>query len=72
MAYFSPETIEKVKKIDLLTFLKATNPEEVVYFSKAIDVRANWDVEQVFDLSIPYTPEPKKKEDKKKPVKSGF
>jgi len=34
MAYFSPETIEKVKKIDLLTFLKATNPEEVVYFSR--------------------------------------
>src|SRR5574344_2713058 len=34
MAYFFPETIEKVKKIDLLTFLKPTNPEEVVYFSR--------------------------------------
>ena len=53
-------------------YLEKRQAEEVVYFSKAIDVRANWDVEQVFDLSIPYTPEPKKKEDKKKPVKSGF
>jgi hypothetical protein len=32
---------------------------EVIYFSKEIDIRANWDVEQIFDLSIPYTPEPK-------------
>jgi hypothetical protein len=28
-------------------------------FFKEIDIRANWDVEQIFDLSIPYTPEPK-------------
>jgi hypothetical protein len=27
--------------------------EEVIYFSKEIDIRANWDVEQIFDLSIP-------------------
>ena len=53
-------------------YLEKRQAEEVVYFSKAIDVRANWDVEQVFDLSIPYTPEPKKKEDKKKPIKSAF
>ncbi len=54
-------------------YLEKRQAEEVIYFSKAIDVRANWDVEQVFDLSIPYTPEPKKKEDKKKPAKkSGF
>ncbi|WP_281297965.1 Ig-like domain-containing protein [Flavobacterium limnophilum] len=53
-------------------YLEKRQAEEVIYFSKGIDVRANWDVEQVFDLSIPYTPEPKKKEDKKKPIKSGF
>lgn len=53
-------------------YLEKRQAEEVVYFSKAVDVRANWDVEQVFDLSIPYTPEPKKKVDKKKPIKSGF
>ena len=53
-------------------YLEKRQAEEVIYFSKAVDVRANWDVEQAFDLSIPYTPEPKKKEDKKKPIKSGF
>jgi hypothetical protein len=40
--------------------------EEVIYFSKQIDVRANWDVDQVFDVSLPYTPEPKKNVEKKK------
>ena len=53
-------------------YLEKRQAEEVIYFSKAIDVRANWDVEQAFDLSIPYTPEPIKKEKKKKEVKSGF
>lgn len=53
-------------------YLEKRQAEEVIHFSKAIDIRANWDVEQVFDLSIPYTPEPKKKEEKKKPAKSGF
>lgn len=51
-------------------YLEKRHAEEVIYFSKEIDVRANWDVEQVFDVSIPYTPEPKKKEEKEK--KSGF
>jgi hypothetical protein len=54
-------------------YLEKRQAEEVIYFSKGIDVRANWDVSQIFDLSIPFTPEPKKKEDKKKPAKkSGF
>ena len=39
-------------------------------FSGEIDVRSNWDVEQTFDLSIPYTPPPPiKKEDLKKKKK---
>jgi uncharacterized protein (DUF2141 family) len=62
----------KNKEWDTGNYLEKLQPEEVIYFSKEIDVRANWDVEQVFDLSIPYTPEPKKKVVKKKPVKSGF
>ena len=62
----------KNKEWDSGNFLEKLQPEEIIYFSKEIDVRANWDVEQVFDLSIPYTPEPKKKEVKKKPKKSGF
>ena len=56
----------KNKEWDTGNYLEKRQAEEVVYFSKAVDVRANWDVEQVFDLSIPYTPEPKKKVDKKK------
>lgn len=32
-------------------FLEQRQSEEVIYFSKEIDVRANWDVEQPFDLS---------------------
>jgi hypothetical protein len=56
----------KNKAYDTGNYLEKKYSEEVIYFSKEIDVRANWDVEQVFDLSIPYTPEPKKKLDKKK------
>lgn len=38
-------------------FLAKQYAEEVIYFSKEVEVRANWDVVQPFDLSIPYTPE---------------
>lgn len=34
MAYYSPETIQKVKQIDLLTYLKNYEPEELVHFSR--------------------------------------
>ena len=56
----------KNKQYDSGNFLEKRYSEEVVYFSKEIDVRSNWDVEQVFDVSLPYTPEPKKKPVKKK------
>ncbi|WP_426090727.1 Ig-like domain-containing protein [Flavobacterium sp. DSR3-2] len=46
-------------------YLEKRQAEEVLYFSKEIPVRANWDVNQAFDLSLPYIPEPKKKTDKK-------
>lgn len=59
----------KNQKYDSGNFLEKRQSEEVIYFSKEVDVRANWEVEQVFDLSIPYTPEPKKKEDKDKKKK---
>lgn len=57
----------KNKTYDPGNFLEKKYAEEVIYFSKEIDVRANWDVEQPFDLSIPYIPEkkPKKKTEKK-------
>jgi hypothetical protein len=32
-------------------FLELRQSEEVIYFPKELDVRANWDVEQPFDLS---------------------
>lgn len=58
----------KNKTYDPGNFIEKKYSEEVIYFSKEIDVRANWDVEQPFDLSIPYIPEkkPKKKTEKKK------
>ena len=59
------------KQYDAGNYLEKRYAEEVVYFSKEIDVRANWDVDQVFDVSLPYTPEPKKKIDPKK-KKSSF
>ncbi|WP_310560698.1 Ig-like domain-containing protein [Flavobacterium sp.] len=62
----------KNKEWDTGNYLEKRQAEEVIYFSKEIDVRANWDIEQVFDLSIPYTPEPKKKVEKQKKTSSGF
>lgn len=38
---------------DTGNFLEKRQAEEVIYFSKEIDVRANWDVEQPFNLSAP-------------------
>ncbi|MGO4820237.1 MULTISPECIES: Ig-like domain-containing protein [unclassified Flavobacterium] len=60
----------KNRRYDSGNFLEKRYSEEVVYFSKEIDVRANWDVDQIFDVSIPYTPEPKIKTAPKK--KSSF
>ncbi|MBK0369796.1 Ig-like domain-containing protein [Flavobacterium agrisoli] len=51
---------------DAGNFLEKRYSEEVLHFSKEIDVRANWDVQQDFDMSIPYTPEPVIKPKKKK------
>lgn len=47
-------------------YLEKKYTEEVIYLSGDIDVRANWDVDQTFDLSIPYTPPPKIDNKKKK------
>ncbi|OAB31325.1 Ig-like domain-containing protein [Flavobacterium fryxellicola] len=55
----------KNKEWDTGNYLEKRQAEEVLYFSKEIDVRANWDVNQIFDLSLPYIPEPKKKTEKK-------
>jgi uncharacterized protein (DUF2141 family) len=46
-------------------YLEKLQAEEVIYFSEEIPVRANWDVTQAFDLSLPYIPKPKEKTDKK-------
>ncbi|AOZ99315.1 Ig-like domain-containing protein [Flavobacterium commune] len=60
----------KNQQYDPGNYLEKKYAEEVVYFSGEIDVRSNWDVEQTFDLSIPYTPPPPiKKEDLKKKKK---
>jgi hypothetical protein len=35
---------------DTGNFLEKKQAEEIIYFSKEIDVRANWDVDQEFNL----------------------
>ena len=62
----------KNKEWDTGSYLEKRQAEEVIYFSKGVDVRTNWDVTQPFDLSIPYTPEPKKKIVKEKPKSNSF
>ncbi|SHM80038.1 Ig-like domain-containing protein [Flavobacterium xinjiangense] len=57
--------VNQNKEWDSGNYLEKRQAEEVIYYSKEIDVRANWDVNQIFDLSIPYSPEPKKKVVKK-------
>ncbi len=39
------------KEWDSGNFLAKKQSEEVIYFPKEIDIRANWDVEQIFDLA---------------------
>ncbi|MDQ6471390.1 Ig-like domain-containing protein [Flavobacterium sp. LHD-80] len=56
----------KNKVYDTGNFLSKTYSEEVFYFQKEVDVRANWDVDQPIDLSIPFSPEVEKKTDEKK------
>jgi len=43
----------KNKEWDSGSFLEKRQTEEVIYFPKEIDVRANWDVEQNFNLATP-------------------
>ena len=70
---FKKNDDNKNKKWDTGNYLEKLHPEEVIYFSKTIrDVRANWDDVEFFDLSIPYTPEVKKKEIPKKNNRSSF
>ncbi|MFV8356168.1 Ig-like domain-containing protein [Flavobacterium sp. XS1P32] len=56
----------KNKEWDSGNYLEKLQAEEVIYFSKEIEIRANWDWNQIFDLSKPYLPEPKKKDAKSK------
>ena len=63
----------KNKKWDSGNYLEKRQAEEVIYYSKVIkDVRANWNDNETFDLSIPYTPEPKKKIVMPKPKNTSF
>ncbi len=51
----------KNKAYDPGNYLEKRYAEEVVYYSKELDIRANWDVNEAFDVSLPYTPTPKPK-----------
>lgn len=56
----------KNKMYDTGSFLERRYAEEVFYSQQEFDVRANWDVDQTVDLSIPFNPEVEKKQDEKK------
>ena len=56
----------KNKEWDSGNYLEKRQAEEVNYFSKEIEIRTNWDWNQTFDLSVPYIPDLKKKDIKKK------
>jgi len=56
----------KNRVYDTGNFLNKTYSEEVFYLQKGLDVRANWDVDETIDLSIPFSPEVEKKQDDKK------
>jgi len=56
----------KNKVYDTGSFINKTYSEEVFYYQKGIDVRANWDVDQSIDLSVPFNPEVEKKQDDQK------
>ena len=56
----------KNKEWDSGNYLEKRQAEEVIYFSKEIEIRTNWDWNQTFDLSVPYIPDLKKKDIKKK------
>ena len=56
----------KNKEWDSGNYLEKRQAEEVIYFSKEIEIRTNWDWNQTFDLSVPYVPDLKKKDIKKK------
>jgi hypothetical protein len=55
----------KNKEWDSGNYLEKRQAEEVIYSSKEISLHANFDWEEIFDLSLPYSPEPKKKVVKK-------
>lgn len=56
----------KNKVWDTGNYLEKRQAEEVIYSSKEINLHANFDWEETFDLSLPYVPEPKKKIPKEK------
>lgn len=55
---------------DTGSYLQKRYSEEVIYSSKEINIHANFDWEETFDVSLPYTPPPKEKVGNKK--KSSF
>ena len=59
----------KNKEWDTGSYLEKKQAEEVIYRSEERDVHANFDYHEEFDLSIPYTPEVKKKKPKEKEKK---
>ncbi|WP_348823967.1 Ig-like domain-containing protein [Flavobacterium aestuarii] len=62
----------KNKEWDTGSYTEKRQAEEVIYRSEDRDVHSNFDYMETFDLSLPYTPEPKKKKPKEKEKKASF
>lgn len=61
----------KNKEWDTGNYLEKRQAEEVIYYSEAIDLHANFDRNETFDLSAPYVPASKKKKPKAKENQKG-
>jgi uncharacterized protein (DUF2141 family) len=57
------------KVYDTGNYLEKRYSEEVIYFQNELNLRANWDINQDFDLSIPYVPQILKNKTDRQPPK---
>ncbi|MCD6202730.1 MAG: hypothetical protein J7K46_13075, partial [Bacteroidales bacterium] len=54
------------KKWDPGVFLKKIQPEPVAYFAKVINIKANWDVEESWEVKYDFTPRLKERSKKRR------
>ncbi|MFC2109588.1 Ig-like domain-containing protein [Bacteroidota bacterium] len=57
------------KKWDTGSFLHKTQPEKIIYFNKELKLRANWTVNEIFDINNPSPILPKEDENSQFPLR---